>query len=155
MHVKSCKKSCSGKWKIADSLYVYMYVCVYIYIYIVIHRQIFVVSRLFSVVRHVGCLKLRLKPTQLYVKLSIILLSYLLTYISSVIIRHFVVALVCLHFALLDTRVLNSYEELCITQVAAINSFARELNPWWESVYIVIHRQTVSLYHNSSVWLDM
>ena len=23
-----------------------------------------------------------------------------------------------------------------------------------DSIYIVIHRQTVSLYHNSSVWLD-
>ena len=26
--------------------------------------------------------------------------------------------------------------------------------PPWGSVYIVIHRQTVSLYHNSSMWLD-
>ena len=39
-------------------------------------------------------------------------------------------------------------------QVAAINSFTRVLNPQEGSVYIVIQRQTVSLYHNSSVWLD-
>ena len=39
-------------------------------------------------------------------------------------------------------------------QVAGINSSTRVLNLWGRSVYIVIHRQTVSLYHNSSVWLD-
>ena len=36
---------------------------------------------------------------------------------------------------------------------AAGNSFARELNPHG-GAYIVIHRQTVSFYQNSSVWLD-
>ena len=48
---------------------------------------------------------------------------------------------------------LNSFEELCITLAAAGNSFARELNPHG-GAYIVIHRQTVSFYQNSSVWLD-
>ena len=58
-------------------------------------------------------------------------------------------AFVCLHFYTLpDTRVLSSFEELCIMRVAAENSITRALNPH------VIHRQTVSLYHNSSVWLD-
>ena len=51
------------------------------------------------------------------------------------------------------TRVLNSFEELCITLAADGNSFARELNPHG-GAYIVIHRQTVSFYQNSSVWLD-
>ena len=55
--------------------------------------------------------------------------------------------------ALPDTRVLNSLEEFCITRVAAVNSFVRVINPREGSVYIVIHRQTVSLYHNL-VWLD-
>ena len=36
----------------------------------------------------------------------------------------------------------------------AVNSFARVLNPREGSTYIVIQRQTVSLYNNTSVWLD-
>ena len=89
----------------------------YIYIYIYCHRQTdcFVISRLFSVTRYVGCFKLGLKPAQLYVRLSIVPLSQQSTYVNSGIVRHYVVAFVCLHFALPDTRVLNSFEELCIT----------------------------------------
>ena len=114
----------------------------------------FVVLQLSSVARHVGRFKQVSKPTQLYIRLNIIPLSQLAIYVSSGIIRHYVIAFVCLHFALQDTRVLNSLEELCITRVAAVNSFARMLNPRWGSVYIDIHWQTVSLYHNSSVWLN-
>ena len=40
-------------------------------------------------------------------------------------------------------------------RVAAVNSFARFLNSWEGSVYIVIYRQTVLLYHNFSVGLDI
>ena len=77
------------------------------------------------------------------------------TYVSLWIKRYYVVAYVCLHFALPDTKVLNSYEELCITRVAAVNSFARALNPPpSRNVHMVIYRQTVSLYHIYSVWLD-
>ena len=49
----------------------------YIYIYIYCHPKTdcFVVSQLFSAARHVGCLKLGSKPSQLYVRLSIIPLS--------------------------------------------------------------------------------
>ena len=56
-------------------------------------------------------------------------------------------------YTLSATRVLNSLEELCITLATAGNSFTRELNPHG-GAYIVIHRQTVSFYQNSSVWLD-
>ena len=53
------------------------------------------------------------------------------------------------------TQVLNSFEELCMTQMATVNFFAKVFNPLqWRGAYIVIYRQTVSLYHNSSVWLD-
>ena len=98
---------------------------IYIYIYIYCHPQTdcFVVSQLFSVVRHIGCFKLGLKPAQLYIRLSIIPLSHQLIYISSGIIRHYVVVFICLHFALSDTRVLNSYEELCIKSRNTPNSF--------------------------------
>ena len=50
--------------------------------------------------RHVGCFKLGLKLAQLYIRLSIILLSQQVNDISSGIIRHYVVAFVCLHFCL-------------------------------------------------------
>ena len=62
--------------------------------------ECFVVSQLFSVTRHVGRLKLGLKPAPLYVRLSIILHSLQANHISLVIIRHYVVTFVCLHFCL-------------------------------------------------------
>ena len=95
---------------------------------IYLHRRCFIVSQLFSVARHVGRLKLGSEPTQLYVRLSIIPFSQQMHHISSGIISHYVLAFVCLYFALPDTRVLNSFEELCIMRVAAVNSFARVLN---------------------------
>ncbi len=63
---------------------------IYIYIYIYSHPQTdcFVVSQLFSVARHVGRLKLGSKPTQLYVRLSILPLSQQANHVSSGIIRH-------------------------------------------------------------------
>ena len=83
---------------------IYMCVCVYIYIYIYIycHPQTgcFLVSQLLSVTRHIGCLKLGSKPNQLYIRLSIILLSQQENRVSSGIIRHYVVAFVCLHSCL-------------------------------------------------------
>ena len=63
-------------------------------------------------------------------------------------------AFVCLHFVLSDTRVLNSLEDLCFALVSAVNSFDRVLKPREGNVYTVVHRQRVSLYLNSSVWLD-
>ena len=85
-------------------------VCVYIYIYIYIYvsTDCFIVSQLFSVARHVGRFKLGLKPAQLYVRPSIIPLGHQSKYVRSGIIRHYVVAFVGLHFALPDTRMLNS-----------------------------------------------
>ena len=100
---------------------------VYSYIYIHPQTDCFVVSQLFSVARQVGRLKLGLKPAQLYVRLGIILLSHQPTYVSSGIIRHYVVAFVCLHFALSDTRGLNLFEELCTSRVEAVDFFARVL----------------------------
>ena len=121
------------------------FVYIYIYIYIYCHPQTdcFIESQLFSVARLVGRFTLGLKPAQLYVKLSIILLSHQSTYVSSGIIRHYVITFACLHFALPDPRGFNSYKELCITRVAAVTSFARVPHSLdGGSVYIVIHRQT-------------
>ena len=47
---------------------------------------------------------------------------------------------VCLHFALLDTEVLNSLEELCITRVATVIFLRQSAQLSVGSVYIVIHR---------------
>ena len=78
---------------------------------------------------HAGHFNLGLKPTQIYLRQSIKPLSPQSTYVSSRIIRHYVVAFAYLHFPLPDTRVLNSYEELCIARVAAVNFLARVFNP--------------------------
>ena len=60
----------------------------------------FIVSQLFSVARHVGCLKLGSKPAQVYVRLCIIPLSPR-TNLTSGIIRHCVIAFVSLHLCLI------------------------------------------------------
>ena len=102
-----------------------IWIDIYIYIYIIYicHPQTdcFVVSQFFSVARHVRCFKLGLKPTQLYIRLSIRPLGQQENHVSLGIIRHYVVAFVCLHFALPDTRVLNSFKELCFMQAAAVD----------------------------------
>ena len=100
-------------------------------------------SQPFSVARHVGRFKWGSELAQLYVRLSIIPISPLVNYVSSGIIRYYVVTFVCLHFALSEIRVLNSLDELCITRLTAVNSFARVLNPQGrERIYC--HPQTDS-----------
>ena len=117
----------------------------YIYIYIYsCHPQTdcFIVSQLFCAARHVGRLKLGSKPAQLYVRLSIISRSQQANHVSSGIIRHYVVAFICLHFALLDNGVINSFEELCIMRVAAVISFTMYIY-----IYIYILSFTDRLFH--------
>ena len=81
--------------------------------------RLFVLSELFSMARHAGRSKPGSKPIQLYVRLS---LRPLGIYVATA------VASVGLHFYTLSaTRVLNSFEELCIMRAAADNSFARVL----------------------------
>ena len=70
--------------------------------------------------RHTGRFKLGSEPIQHHVRLSILPLSQQATYVSWGIITHYVLAFVCLHFVLPDTGVLNSFEEHCITWVAAV-----------------------------------
>ena len=87
-----------------------------------------------------------------FVGISILPLSLQATYATSRIIMHYVLVFVCLHFALLDTRVLSVLEELCITRLAAVNFFARVLNPQVGSVcvwYIYIHTHT---HTHSNKW---
>ena len=60
-----------------------MNIKLYIYIYIYhLQKDCFIVSQLFSVAIHAGCFKLGSKPAQLYNRLSILLLSHQVTYVS-------------------------------------------------------------------------
>ena len=57
-------------------------------------------------------------------------------------------AFVYIFHTLSATRVLNSFEELCITLAAAGNSFARELNPYGGAyMYIYAHTHTHTHTH--------
>ena len=123
----------------------------------------FVVSQFFGVAWHVGRLKLGSRPTQLYVRLSIIPLrqqvyhlfvaashqtrldtrSY---HVSQEIIMYEEAAFVCLHYTLPDTRVLNSFEELCIMWAAGVNSSARVLNPHWRAYILSSTDRLFCLY---------
>ena len=62
----------------------------------------FIVSQLFSVARHIGHLKLGSKPTQLYVRLSIIPLSQHVNYVS------FGISKFCLHLYLIGYILLHT-----------------------------------------------
>ena len=99
----------------------------YIYIYIYCHpqRDCFFVSQLFTVTRHIARFILGSKPAYFYGRPITYHSAISLTYVSSGIKRIFFQ--LCLHFAQLEIGVFNSLEELCITWVAAVNSFARVL----------------------------
>ena len=96
----------------------------FIYIYCHPRTDCFILSELFSVARHVGRSKPGPKPTQLYVRQSLRLLGqqaynveFLRYYVAT---AAAAAASVCLHFYTLSaTRVLNSFEELCIMPAAA------------------------------------
>ena len=102
-----------------------IYIYIYIYTYCHPHTDCFVLSQLFSVVSHAGRLKLGSKLAQLYVRLSIRPLSqqayhvdlgnYMVLCSNSISsIRLFT------FYTIPDTRVLNSFEELCIMRAAYI-----------------------------------
>ena len=108
----------------------------YIYIYCHPQTDCFVLSELFSVARHAGRSKPGSKPVQLYVRLSFRPFGHKADHVGKgnfkvFILETAVAAFVYIFYTLSATRVLNSYEELCITLGAADNSFARLLNPHW------------------------
>ena len=119
------------------------------------HTDCFVVSQLFSVARDAGRLNLGSKPTQLYVSLSIRPLNHQANHVSSGIIRYYVVAFVCLHLYLTGYQRAQFIRWALHYASGSRKILYKRDQPPWGSVYIVIHRQTISLYHNSSVWLDM
>ena len=125
----------NGIFQSISNIYIYIYIYIYIDIYCHPQSECFVVSQLFSVARHIRRLKLKSKPVQLYNRLCILPISQQVSHVSTGIIRHYVVAFVCLHFALPDTRVLYSFEEFCITRVAVVNSLVSVFNP--RNVYII------------------
>ena len=101
--------------------------------------------------RHVGRSKPGLKPIQLYVRLNLRPLGQQAYHVwLREFLRYYVVtaAAVYLHFYTLSaTRVLNSFEELCIMRAAAENSFTRVLNPHG-GAYILssTHTHTPSIF---------
>ena len=117
----------------------------------------FVVSQLFSMARHGERLKLGSKPAQLYVWLRIRPLdqqAYQLGNYKVLCSNSCSSVRLFTFYTLPDTRVLNSFEELCIMRAAAENSFAGVLNTHEGGYILSFTDNTVSLYHNSSVWLD-
>ena len=73
-----------------------------------------------------------------------------MNHVSSEIIRHNVVAFVCLHFCL--TRCQSAqFIQRNLHYASGSREFLRQsAQPPWGSVYIVIHRQTISLYRYHS-----
>ena len=74
-------------------------------------KNCFIVSQHFSMVRHKGRLKWRSKPTQLYIRLNILLLTLLATYVNSGIIY----IGVCLHACIwVYVYILNTYMSMWV-----------------------------------------
>ena len=114
-------------------------------IYIVIHTQTVSLYKNSSAwLEHMRRFKLGLKTDQLYVRLNNILLSQQAN-VTTGIIKHYIVAFVYLRFCLPDTRVLSSFEELLHYASGSCKFLRQSAQPPWGNVYIVIHRQTVSL----------
>ena len=83
-----------------------------------------ILSELFSVARHVGRSKPGSRPIQLYVRLSLRPLGPQAYHVWLREFLRYYAAAVCLHFYTLSaTRVLHSFEELCIMRATAENSF--------------------------------
>ena len=119
----------------------------------------FILSELFSVARHVGRSKPGSKPIQLYVRLNLRPLSQREYHVGKGNFKGIYVATaaasVCLYsYTLSATRVLNSFEELCIMRAAAENSFPRVLNPHGgASVFVCVCVCVLSKSCNWVGWL--
>ena len=99
----------------------------------------YVISQIFSVARYSGHLKLGLKPAQIYVRLSITPLSQQAKHVSLGIIRHYVLAFVCLHFCLIGCQSAQ-FIRRALHYASGSRKFLRQsAQPPWGSVYIVIH----------------
>ena len=77
-------------------------------------------------------------PPKLYAKHGISPLSHINDIRQLRNYNAYILAFVCLYFALSNTRMLNLLEELCITRVAAVNSFRRGACVYI-CIYIYIH----------------
>ena len=107
---------------------------IYIYIYILSYTDKLFrsIRTLQCKARHVRRSKVGSKPVWLNVRLNFRPLGQQAYHVGEGnFLRYYVAAAsVCLHFDTLSaTRVLNSFEELCIMRAVAENSFARVLNP--------------------------
>ena len=120
------KREPSGRPRLRLLTLLNLYIYIYENIYYHPQTDCFVLSQLFRVSRHVGRFKLGLKPAQLYVRRSIIPLNPQSTYVSSRIIKHYVEAFVCSHFALPDTS--TQFIRRAMHYASGSRSFGIKLN---------------------------
>ena len=126
----------------------------YIYIYIYIYMLSFT-DRLFRRITTFQCrLKLGSKPAQLYVRLGTIPLSQQVNHVSSGIIRHYVVAFVCLHFCQTGYQSAQFIRRALHYANGGRKFLRRNAQHPWGNVYIVIHREIVLLDKGSIIDIE-
>ena len=135
--------------------YIYIYIYIYIYWYCS-QRDYFVVSQLFIVATYVECLKLGSKLATIYVRFSYVRLCQQANYVSSGIIRRYVVTLVCLHICL------SGYQRVqFIRRVLHYASGSREFlhqsaHPAWGRICCHLRKNYLHLLNISKqAWCDM
>ena len=118
---------------------------IYIYIYILSSTDCFIVLQLFSMARLMRWFKLRLKLGWLYVCSLFYPRAIAILSIRGGIFLQ-------IHYQL--PEVFNSWkEQLHFSICGSRHIFPLEYSTHEVSIYIVIHRQTVLLYHNSSLYI--
>ena len=126
-------------------VYIYICVCVCVYIYSHPRRNCFIVSKIISVARQVRWSKPGLKPSWLYASQIFYHTATNKLSVSEGILMHMYHFCFVYIYTLNDYRILNSLKELCITQVAAGNSFEEC------SIYIMHVCLSVCVYIHVSV----
>ena len=127
--------------------FTYLYIYIYIYIYCHPQTDSFVISQFFIVARLARCFKLGLIPSWLYISQVSYPRDIVILCVNEGIFLHTSFYIYVIGYLILEKWYFVS------TYVEAGKYPHQSARAAGISIYIVIHRETVSLYQNSSGWL--
>ena len=149
---------CSSHWKgsllvtldYSCQLYFLLYIYIYIYIYCHLQTDCSVASHLFSVARHARCFKLRSKCSWFYISQLSYPRAIVIFSVSQGIFYVYIYIYILIYAtSYRSAQFMRRALHLCIC--GSQQFFHPSAQPSGGSIYIVIPRLTVSLYHYTSV----